>query len=284
MFDRILVPLDGSPRSWAAADIADRVAAWCDADLELVHVVDPYDEDMDELQIRRQFDAHPLHTPGASITFLPFRDSVAATITDHFVALGSAGMVMSSAGRGRSEAVLGSVAEEVLARTFGPIMFVGPECADTRPADGAPLVIPVDGSETSEAALGLGSAWGIAFHLTPWVVWVAEPGAAPAGVIESSYPASLARRTSRLTHRDVEFEVLHDRSPAKAIVDFARVTSAGLIVASTHGRTGLDRLVLGSVAAGIVKHAPCPVVLSRPPHLADSTEAVPRRRAVPTDA
>jgi nucleotide-binding universal stress UspA family protein len=60
---------------------------------------------------------------------------------------------------------------------------------------------------------------------------------------------------------------LHDDNPANAIVDFATRSDAALIFASTHGRTAMARLRLGSVAANVVRHATCPVVLYRPPHL-----------------
>ena len=65
-----------------------------------------------------------------------------------------------------------------------------------------------------------------------------------------------------------QFETLHHRHPGKAVGEFADAIGASLIVASTHGRTGLARLALGSVAMEIVRHAPCPVVLNRPPTLA----------------
>ena len=83
----------------------------------------------------------------------------------------------------------------------------------------------------------------------------------------SSYAARLARDIRRRSHHDAQYEVLHGNHPGKAIADFAESIGASLIVASTHGRTGLARLTLGSVAMEIVRHAPCPVVLSRPPTL-----------------
>ncbi len=277
MFHHIVVPLDGSERSWTAVDIADQLAVACDADLELVHVVDPATGERDEHQLRQQLKGHKLRTPSAQLTVLPVSTSVASTIADHYLGLESAGLVMSSAGRGRSEAVLGSVAQEVLAQTFGPLVIVGPDCQPVWRAGGAPLIIPVDTSELSETSLGLGTAWGVALELTPWVVWVSEPDVElPHDVAESSYPSSLAARMSSMAHREIEFEVLHGSDPAEAITNFAKQNDAALIVASTHGRTGLQRLLMGSVAAAIVKHAGCPVVLSRPPQLID-TSAVDRR-------
>lgn len=48
---------------------------------------------------------------------------------------------------------------------------------------------------------------------------------------------------------------------AKAIVEDARAWPADLIVMGSHGRSGLDHLLLGSVAEGVVRHSPIPVLL-----------------------
>jgi nucleotide-binding universal stress UspA family protein len=48
-----------------------------------------------------------------------------------------------------------------------------------------------------------------------------------------------------------------------AIVDCAKRLQAGLIALTTHGRGGLTRLVFGSVAEGVLRSAPCPVLLVR---------------------
>jgi nucleotide-binding universal stress UspA family protein len=49
--------------------------------------------------------------------------------------------------------------------------------------------------------------------------------------------------------------------PASAIADTARDERADLIVVGTHGRSGLDRLIVGSVAERVVRLAPCPVLV-----------------------
>jgi len=50
-------------------------------------------------------------------------------------------------------------------------------------------------------------------------------------------------------------------APHKNIVDIAASEGMDMIVMSTHGRTGLDHLILGSVAEKVVAHAPCPVLV-----------------------
>jgi nucleotide-binding universal stress UspA family protein len=52
-------------------------------------------------------------------------------------------------------------------------------------------------------------------------------------------------------------------SPADAIVEFARSEGADLIVMGTHGRSGLSRLLMGSVAEEVLRKAPCPVLTFR---------------------
>jgi nucleotide-binding universal stress UspA family protein len=48
--------------------------------------------------------------------------------------------------------------------------------------------------------------------------------------------------------------------PADTIVRFAREHNVDLIIMATHGRTGLEHMVLGSVAEKVVRLAPCPVL------------------------
>ena len=53
--------------------------------------------------------------------------------------------------------------------------------------------------------------------------------------------------------------------PREVLVDVARAEGAGLVVVGSHGRTGFARLVLGSVAAHVVGHAPCSVMVVKRP-------------------
>lgn len=53
-------------------------------------------------------------------------------------------------------------------------------------------------------------------------------------------------------------------SPVKEIVNYARTQNIDLIVISTHGRTGLAHVLMGSVAENVVRTAPCPVLTVRP--------------------
>jgi universal stress protein A len=77
----------------------------------------------------------------------------------------------------------------------------------------------------------------------------------------------LASELASTSGHSVEYETLNHTDAADAICEFAEGLRAALIVCATHGRTGLARMVVGSTAAEIIRHAPCPVLVSRSPHL-----------------
>ncbi len=62
--------------------------------------------------------------------------------------------------------------------------------------------------------------------------------------------------------------------PATEIIHQARALGANLIVMGTHGRTGLGRLLLGSVAEAVLRKAPCPVLTLRAPLFVGAPEPV----------
>ena len=60
--------------------------------------------------------------------------------------------------------------------------------------------------------------------------------------------------------------IIKQGQPWRTIIDAAEELKVGLIVMSTHGRKGLPRALLGSVAEKVVRTAPCPVLTVRGPH------------------
>jgi len=272
MVQQIIVPVDGSDQSWRAVDAAIALGRLGGATVEVIEVVFG-DRDLAEAQIRLSSRLEQRDTSDIAIsTKAKLGKSAAEAISEEVDQHPEVIVVMASHGRGRSAALLGSVAEELLQKIYGPILLIGPR-ATLNEFKGR-IVVTVDGSEASEAALPLAAAWAIELHVEPWIVEVAEPHIrTPSDVNESAYPARLARRLSGESGHDVHFEVLHGKNVADAVASFAASTEASLIVASTHGRTGMARLVIGSTAAGFVHKAPCPVLLVRPPRVASSTAA-----------
>jgi len=59
----------------------------------------------------------------------------------------------------------------------------------------------------------------------------------------------------------IKLQILKSTSVAKDIATFAKSRKIDLVVISSHGRTGLDKLILGSVANGVIQRTRCPVLL-----------------------
>ena len=68
-------------------------------------------------------------------------------------------------------------------------------------------------------------------------------------------------------------------TPAEEIVQIAADEDVELIVMGTHGRTGITRLLMGSVAEAVVRKAPCPVLTLKP-----TVNQGPKKRSAPTHA
>ena len=63
--------------------------------------------------------------------------------------------------------------------------------------------------------------------------------------------------------------------PARVVCDYAQKSSHDLVVMGTHGRTGLSRVLAGSVAENIVRHCAVPVLTVRTPDTAASVSTAP---------
>lgn len=77
--------------------------------------------------------------------------------------------------------------------------------------------------------------------------------------------AYLARLATSLHHRKTDADIdINTGDPATYIVDYAAANAIDLIVMSTHGRTGVQRRIYGSVATKVLQAAPCAVLIVRP--------------------
>jgi nucleotide-binding universal stress UspA family protein len=267
MVQHLIVPVDGSDASWRAFEVGLALARRCDATVDVMEVVFDTHE-VAEASTRLSEGVANHDTDGVTVSTMVRDDStsVAHAIAAELEAHPEVTVVMASHGRGRSAALLGSVTEEVLELSYGPIVVVGPHC--TVGAFDGPVIATVDGSSASESVLPLAVAWSIEMGVEPWIVEVVDRDVdASADVTPTAYTSRLARRLESESGHTVQFEALHGRSVGDEVADFADSLRASLLVASTHGRTGLARFVVGSAAAAIVRRAPCPVLLVRPPHV-----------------
>jgi nucleotide-binding universal stress UspA family protein len=81
---------------------------------------------------------------------------------------------------------------------------------------------------------------------------------------EENVRKEMARiRDERLAGIPVDLAVVQHTSAAEGICEHAQRCGADLIALSTHGRTGLAHMLIGSVAERVVRHAPCPVLTLR---------------------
>jgi len=81
--------------------------------------------------------------------------------------------------------------------------------------------------------------------------------------IHESYRDAIKERPE---FEGIELHILFG-NPAQQICDYAANLSAGLIVMSSHGRSGVAKFFLGSVADRVLRDAPCPVLIFREPNL-----------------
>ena len=84
--------------------------------------------------------------------------------------------------------------------------------------------------------------------------------------VEKMSALSVLEEQAKILPPDVEVSVFVNtsRKVDQAVADYAEENDVDLIVLSTHGRSGVRRLLLGSVAEGIIRHSKVPV-LSIPP-------------------
>jgi nucleotide-binding universal stress UspA family protein len=123
--------------------------------------------------------------------------------------------------------------------------------------------------EAADLARRTGAELDLVFVVVPPPQLATDMLVAPAGAAQAV--AEEEARTLARWRADAEARVDHPVSthqplasdPAAEIVRHAREHHADLVVVGTHGRTGLRRAVMGSVAERVVRSAPCPVLVAR---------------------
>lgn len=271
-FDRILVPLDGTPAATVALPYAQAIAARTGATLILMRAahapVGAFDlaaaqqQAVDVAQADLEAQSALLVESGLRVEVAVPYGSAVAWIPEE-AALRHADMVVMAthARTGPERWIHGSVAEAVAARSPVPLLVV-------RAADGVqparrltmrcPLfVVPLDGSSFGEAALPVAASIADAFNGRLLLVGVAAQR-------DPETRRYLDRILASLPAGLVAGSVLRVGDPASEIALEAHQSGAATVVMATHGRTGLTRSVLGSVAGEVVQRAIAPVLLVHP--------------------
>jgi nucleotide-binding universal stress UspA family protein len=145
------------------------------------------------------------------------------------------------------------------------------------------ILVPTDFSECGNYALSYAASLARSFKASIICVNVIEPIVPTVGYSGMTEPMPIADIAEQLEDSaerelpklaeceefaglDVEEMVVHGEAAAE-IVRLANERSVDLIVIASHGRTGLGRILFGSTAEAVVRHAACPVLVVKPPHV-----------------
>ena len=300
MVARILVALDGSPLAEQALPCAAALGQGLPAELVLFRAVS-ISSDVEEVLDRAQVEAEALadqleaqasdylrwmaaslRESGLQVSHVVQHGPAAESIVDYAANMEIDGIVMATHGyTGLKRWTHGSVAERVLQLADAPVLMV--RAREEAPA-GPPepiccdrVLVPLDGSKMAEQVLPplipLARALGcglILFQVPVVHVWGWSTGEwymPIQGIMDTamadaeSYLEGVAQR---LKEEGVEASTAVEiGAVSECIVDYAAANRVDLIAMCTHGRTGLARWTLGSVADRVLRGADVPILLVR---------------------
>lgn len=282
----ILVPLDGSQLSERALPFAERLARTGAQLLVLMRAVElflpagelPIESEhpmLAEAQTYLQAIATRLTTAGVQVECIVRYGHVAEQILALIRARHPEYVVMATHGRsGFGRWLYGSVADAVMTHSPAPVALV-PADATPVPADGRDrLLVPLDGSALSEAVLPFVAELAAQLDAEVVLVRVVPHPAREQLAAARTYLATTAERlTSTTGAPPLRVRAEAAGSPAATIARLAEAEGATVIVMATHGRSGVRRLVLGSVATGTLRRADVPLLLIRAGTEAGVTES-----------
>lgn len=151
------------------------------------------------------------------------------------------------------------------------------------------ILHPTDFSERSELAFRVACSLARDYNARLVILHIVEPPMAVAGegVLMVPPPVDmepLRKRLQQLRPEDCTIAIEHrliQGDPALEILEVAELANCDLIVMGTHGRTGLGRLLMGSVTEQIVRKAACPVLTVKTPLTAPVVAEAARPHAQP---
>lgn len=276
-FAALTVPLDGSEQAAHAVDYAVALTRGGKTILHFCSVVDlaaiaspgamgaMFDPrpliEASEANARAVTDAAvaEVHAANVSADATVLFGGAATAIAQSARETGSDGIVICTHARsGFVRFIAGSVTEAVLTLATVPLIIVH---HDGDPPGNGPITVAIDGSPSADAALETAIALAAADGRSLALMHVVQsgelwPDAAPI----------LAAAADRVRTTNLDFELVTIRGDAPAtIVESAQRRGSPLIVMGTHGRSGMARVALGSVAAAVVERARMPVVVVHKP-------------------
>jgi nucleotide-binding universal stress UspA family protein len=284
VFDDILIPTDGSDCAQVAvgyaADLATRydarVHALCVADSRTLENAPNYDRIERELEAAAERTCNDLSVSGVPIEQAVRADIPHKAILRYAAERGIDLVVMGTHGRtGVERYLLGSVTEKVVRLSDVPVLTV--KAAD----DGSvtypytDVLVPTDGSEGAEAAIGpavdVASSYDARIHAYSVIDTMAMGVDVRSGALLDALEESARSAVESIEERAVEASVtavetaIEHGSPYRGIRSYVEEHDIDLVVMGTHGRSGLERYLLGSVTEKTVRTSPAPVMTVRQP-------------------
>lgn len=277
-FHTILVPLDGSELAERALPTAVAVACESHCRLLLLRAFHDYDEGADVYLHGLQV-AHA--NPNLVIETRAVHDDAASAVVDTAVVEQADLIVMSSHGRsGWRRLVLGSVTERVLQSAACPVLVVRRQLPILR------SVILLDGSELAERAVEPGLTLARCLHCRVTLLRISATGITPpresveidwveedsGRMLQESSAHSAEEYLSKVAGRcqvpgiDLDTQLIEGQV-VPSILNFVENKRVGLVMMTTHGRTGLSRWLFGSVTARLMHETESSMLIVRPPKL-----------------
>jgi nucleotide-binding universal stress UspA family protein len=287
MFSRISVPLDGSRLAEQILPFVRLFAMPLNLPVDLFTVLESVSDHQSSLHARTRAYLEGVRekyfSSGVSTNFHVESGEAATVIIERYrndphclIAMATHGM------SGLRRWLMGSVTSKVVQHAANPLLIIRPtEKADPGlPVSFRTIIVPLDGSGLAEKALptviGLAKPLKLEVQLVRAYTPAAETYIIADGVIAQStaqfnqnlkaeVETYLEGKVQALRAEGLEnvtaTAVLGDA--ASEVIDFARRTESNVVAMSTHGRSGVGRWLLGSVAEKVVQHSQDPVLLIR---------------------
>ena len=251
---RILLPLDGSSEAENVLAAVLPLAERRELRLTLLSVISrsfPRSAADEYLERARR----ALGTPRVTVRVESCLGDPASAIISHAVSERADLVAMTTHGRsGMKRLLMGSVTEKVLRQAPFPLIA----CRAGSRMEGWAHVAALDGSRRAETVLGdllpFTRLSGATLHLLQ-----VRPDPPPSHA--RKYLGDVARRCSAAGVPVAT--AFRQGAPSLEILNYAAEVRAGVVAIATHGRTGLDRVVMGSVAEEVLRKSSCPVLLRR---------------------
>ncbi len=253
---RLLVPLDGSDVAEQVLPTATAFAKYFKAPLSLFTVEEKDEEENAYLRaVGERYRDDPFdveHTTAKG----PVAKTIEAAAYENEADL----IVMSTHGRsGVKRMVMGSVAAELIPNASKPVLLVRATAQNQAPAFHT-LLVTLDGSALAERVLPFVCSVAATFKSRVILLTVPQENTVETlGLQTKQYLEGVASVLQKL---DISTEILiTGQDPIPTILKVSRDENVDLIMLATHGRGGIKRLLIGSVADAIMQGADCPVFL-----------------------